>query len=138
MPFHDVVLDSIWRVSREKPGVPCFISAENLWDDITYSQLYTYSLSCARFFRESGLKKGEIFTISLFNTWHYFPTYIGASCVGGVTSGMSPEYTAYEMKYQLEDSQTKILLTVGENIPKIFEISDKLPFLKVGSVFKSP
>ncbi|KAE9554277.1 hypothetical protein FO519_002511 [Halicephalobus sp. NKZ332] len=131
LPFHDVVLDAIWGVSKEKPGVPCFISAENLWDDITYAQLYTASLSFARFFRTSGLQKGEIFTISLLNTWHFFPSYVGSSCVGGVTSGMSPESTAYEMEYQLENSQTKILLTTGENLLRIAEISGKLPFLKI-------
>uniref|UniRef100_A0AC34QY29 Luciferase n=1 Tax=Panagrolaimus sp. JU765 TaxID=591449 RepID=A0AC34QY29_9BILA len=128
-PFHDVILSAIWKNSQN--GAICFKSAENRWPDVPYAELYNAILSCAKTFRQLGIKKNDVVTIALHNTWHYFPCYFGAACVGAISSGMSPEYTPFEMSYQLFNSETKVLLISSSLLPKIAKLIKELPKLEI-------
>uniref|UniRef100_A0A914XPQ8 AMP-dependent synthetase/ligase domain-containing protein n=1 Tax=Panagrolaimus superbus TaxID=310955 RepID=A0A914XPQ8_9BILA len=130
-PFHEFILSSLSNTVEERPEALAFLSAENEFNPVTFKEIQNAILSVAGYFQASNCKKGEIVTISLPNTWHYSACYLGAASAGMVTSGMSPDFTAYETEYQLANSQSKAVLTTGNNLNKIIQASKNLPHLKI-------
>ena len=149
-PFHEFILGFLSKTVDERPDAIAFQSSEGDFSPVTFREVHQAILSVAGYFQSIDLKKGEIVTISLPNTWHYLPCYMGAACVGGVTSGMSPEFTickwlklfsgtkvdlldviSDETEYQLANSESKVVFTTAQNLNKIIEASKRLPKLKV-------
>ena len=100
--------------------------------EITYAELDLYSNRFANMLIDSGLKKGDVVGINLPNIPEYVIAWLGVLKAGCVVSGVSPLMAADGMKYQLDNSQAKGLVTLDAIFEaRVTEIAGDLPRLKV-------
>ena len=73
----------------------------------------------ARGFVAAGVRPGDRIAIFLPNSWEFAATYHAATLAGAVPSPLNPSYREREVRYQLENSGAKILVTDGALIAGI-------------------
>lgn len=92
----------------------------------------------AKGFQAMGVGKGDRVGLFLPNVPHYVAAYYGALAAGATVVNFSPLYTVDELAYQVEDSGTKLLvtLTAAALLPTALKVLDgsSLERLVVGSV----
>jgi long-chain acyl-CoA synthetase len=95
----------------------------------------------ARGLQQLGVKKGDRVGLFLPNVPHYLASYYGAMKMGAVAVNFSPLYTVEELAHQVEDSGTKILVTLSASalLPTALEVLDNssLEKLVVGTVVEA-
>ncbi|MEJ5977068.1 AMP-binding protein [Novosphingobium sp. PS1R-30] len=83
-----------------------------------FGRLYSYKtlMAEARCFaaglQAMGVTKGDRLGLYLPNVPVYIPAYFGAMMAGATVVNFSPLYTAHELEAQVEDSGTKIIVTL--------------------------
>jgi acyl-CoA synthetase (AMP-forming)/AMP-acid ligase II len=80
---------------------------------ITYAELDGMTRAFAAGLAAKGFEPGDCLCIYLPNLPEYAVAYHGVARAGGRATTANPLYTARELQHQLEDSKTKILLTVA-------------------------
>jgi long-chain acyl-CoA synthetase len=92
----------------------------------------------ARGLQKLGVKKGDRVGLFLPNVPHYLASYYGAMKMGATVVNFSPLYTVEELSHQVEDSGTKLLITLSASalLPTALEVLEKssLEKLVVGTV----
>ncbi|QKG70935.1 long-chain-fatty-acid--CoA ligase [Erythrobacter mangrovi] len=97
------------RQAREVPDAPL---VEFLGRSFTYRQLYSEARRFAAGLAERGISKGDRVGLFLPNVPTYVAAYYGAMMAGAVVVNFSPLYTVEELSHQVEDSGTKLLVTL--------------------------
>ena len=80
---------------------------------LTYRQLNEKANRLARTLREKGVKPDSIVGIMVERSLEMIVGIMGILKAGGAYLPIDPEYPEHRIKYMLEDSKTKILLTQG-------------------------
>lgn len=80
---------------------------------------------------ERGLKKGDKVSILLMNCIEWLPIYFGILRAGGIAVPLNYRYTADEIKYCLEKSDSEYLVFGNEFIGRIEEISGCIPKVRM-------
>ncbi len=92
----------------------------------------------ARGLQKLGIKRGDRVGLFLPNVPHYLACYYGAMKMGATVVNFSPLYTVDELNHQVEDSGTKLLVTLSSSalLPTALEVLDtsSLEKLVVGTV----
>jgi len=83
----------------------------------TFKQLDDMSCRFASYLVKNGVNKGDIVGVHLPNLPAYYISVLGIQKAGCVLSGVSPLLTADELKHQLKDSGTRVLVTLDVLIP---------------------
>ena len=106
---------------------------------LTYRELNNKSNSLARLLRSKGLKSDSIVGIMVERSLEMIIGIMGVLKAGGAYLPIDPTYPNERIKYMLQDSKSKILLTsfnlidkVNENIEKI-DLYDKNIYTKFDS-----
>ncbi len=79
---------------------------------------------------ERGIKKGDKVAILLMNCMEWLPIYFGALKAGALAVPLNYRYTADEIKYCLELSESDVLVFGPEFIGRVEEICDRIPNVK--------
>ncbi len=96
----------------------------------TFRDLDDNSLRFANFLSEIGCGPGDVVAISLPNIPQYMIAHAGALRAGCAATGVSPLLTAKEVTHQLNDSGTRVLVTLDTLFEKRFlKLRDKVPKL---------
>ena len=98
---------------------------------LTYRDLDELSNQLAQYFIKSGLKPNDVVGLHMPNIPAHYISIIAVQKAGCVSTGLSPLLTPNEMEHQLNDSQTKIIMTVDLLFAKIAEVADKTKFSTV-------
>ncbi len=77
-----------------------------------------------------GVKKGDKVAILLMNSIEWLPIYFGILKSGAVAVPLNYRYTAEEIKYCLEKSDSSLLVFGPEFIGRMEEIVDRIPFIR--------
>ena len=77
-----------------------------------------------------GVKKGDKVSILLMNCLEWLPIYFGILKAGAVAVPLNYRYTAEEIKYCVELSDSDVLIFGPEFIGRVEEICDKMPRVK--------
>lgn len=77
-----------------------------------------------------GIKKGDKVSILLMNCLEWLPIYFGVLKAGAVAVPLNYRYTAEEIKYCVELSDSDMLIFGPEFIGRVEEICDKMPRVK--------
>ena len=77
-----------------------------------------------------GCKKGDKVAVLLMNSLEWLPVYFGILKAGCVAVPLNYRYTAEEIKYCLEKSDSSALVFGAEFIGRIEEICDRIPKVK--------
>ncbi|MEZ5810309.1 MAG: long-chain fatty acid--CoA ligase [Rhizobiaceae bacterium] len=77
-----------------------------------------------------GLKRGEVVSILSEDNKEWLYTDLGVQCVGGVGSGVYTTDSANQLKYLINDSDSRFLFVENdEQLDKYLEIRDEVPGL---------
>ena len=120
--------DSFAQIVAKYPDKTALIY---LGSKLTFRDVDILANQLAHFFIKSGLKPDDVVGLHLPNIPAHYIGVLGAQKAGCVTTGLSPLLTAPEMAHQLNDSGTKIVLTVDVLYAKIAEVAAKAPFTTV-------
>lgn len=134
--------DIFEKFSNKYADIPAFT---NFDVTITYQQLNELSAQLAAYLQHTlGLKKGDRVAIMMPNVLQYPVTVFGVLRAGCAVVNVNPLYTARELKYQLNDSGSTVVIVLANfahTVAKIIketsvqhvivtEIGDLLGFLK--------
>lgn len=80
---------------------------------LTFAELHALAARAAKGFQALGVGPGVQVGLHLPNTPHYAVCFFGALMAGGRIVNFSPLAAPRELKYQLADSETQVLVTLG-------------------------
>lgn len=86
---------------------------------MSYKELNEKSNQLARFLREKGVKPDSVVGIMLHKSMETVISVLGVLKAGGCYLPLDPEYPAERIKYMLDDSQARILITNKELLAKV-------------------
>ena len=89
---------------------------------LTYQQLYEQSLKFANYLQELGVAKGDRVAIMLPNCPQAVISYYGTLFAGGIVVQTNPLYTEREIEYQLNDSGSKVIITLDILYPRVSKV----------------
>ncbi len=117
-------LDQSVREFPNRPAIDFF------GNKINYSELGAFVDRVASGFQKLGFKKGDHIGLCLPNIPYYTICYFAILKIGGVVVNYNPLYTEQEISKQIEDSETKIMVTLD-----LKQIYDKFePILQSGKL----
>lgn len=99
--------------------IPSRIAVYYMGRGITYHELDKLSNRLAHFLKKSGLKPGDTVGVNLPNIPAYYISIVGIQKAGCVLTGVSPLLQPKELEYQLNDSGTKLLVTLDALFEKV-------------------
>lgn len=102
------IADPIKYASRMAPTKTAVIDGD---ESVNFAELHRRCRLLAGAMRALGLTKGERVAILANNGQRYIETYMGVPAAGLVVVPLNTRHTATELKYALEDSQAKVLLS---------------------------
>lgn len=106
------------------------MTAENEDDSLGFQQLGKKVLQISEWFVENGYKKGDVFLLASYNNWRCFAAALGAWRAGLIVSAAASQFTSFEMNYQIEDSQSQVILVDKHTLPVVQEACKNLKFVK--------
>ncbi|TRW50098.1 long-chain-fatty-acid--CoA ligase FadD [Aliidiomarina halalkaliphila] len=86
------------------------VAFQNMDKDITYKELDQLTEQFAAYLQSLGLKKGDPVAVMMPNLLQYPVALFGILRAGMVVVNVNPLYTARELKHQLTDSGTKVIV----------------------------
>jgi long-chain acyl-CoA synthetase len=89
--------------------------------EISFGELRDMTHRFAAFLQANGFKKGDRVAINLPNSPQYLAAHFGTILAGGAASGCSPLLSADEIAYQINDSESKFLITVDKVYEKVLK-----------------
>jgi long-chain acyl-CoA synthetase len=131
MPVHRILEDAATRT----PDATCIDFLGRIY---SYAEIADAVNKAARGFQILGVRRGIKVGLFLPNCPQYVIAYYAIMKAGGTVVNFSPLYTADELRHQVEDSETDIMvcLDVAQLYPTIAEVleSSRLRCLVVGSL----
>ena len=85
----------------------------------TYADIHAQACRFAAGLQARGLRQGDRVGLFLPNAPIYAAAYYGAMMAGAVVVNFSPLYTVEELAWQVEDSGTKLLVTL--DVPELYQ-----------------
>lgn len=109
--LHDAVLESCQRHGHQTAIIDTSTPESAL--RITYAQYGDLITRLARGLVAAGIRPGDFVAIFLPNSWEFAAAYHAATLAGAAPTMLNPSYREREVRYQLENSGAKILITDG-------------------------
>ncbi len=99
---------------------------------MSFTEMKELAERFATFLQKNGVGKGDVVAINLPNSPQFNIAHIGAQLIGAATSGVSPLLSDEEIAYQLNDSNTKAIVTLDAVYAKVLnKVLDDIPNLKI-------
>jgi long-chain acyl-CoA synthetase len=113
---HGAILDACRKFGPNTAIVDTSVPADHehhRWDYSRYAEMLE---RVARNLAAIGVQPGDVIAIYLCNSWEFCVSYHAATLAGAIPTPLNPSYREREVRYQLENSHAKILITDGELI----------------------
>lgn len=124
MPIESVALPELFaRSTQATPNAPL---ADFLGRTYSYSDLYAEARRFAAGLQAAGISRGDRVGLFLPNVPIYISAYYGAMMMGAVVVNFSPLYSPEELAQQVEDSGTRLLVTIDVSslLPTALKVLD--------------
>lgn len=135
-PFAPLSVPDMFFASAERRGDAALL--DFMGRQYSYRQVASAVRRAAAGFAALGVERGDRIGLYLPNVPHYVAAYYGALLAGATVVNFSPLYTRDELAHQVEDSGTRVLVTVSATalLPNALHLLDqtRLERLVVGSV----
>ncbi|MDP2854520.1 MAG: long-chain fatty acid--CoA ligase [Smithellaceae bacterium] len=99
--------------------------------EMTFSQLRTQMLRMANALTQMGVKKGDRIGLALPNCPQYIITYYAILSAGAIVVNMNPMYTHDELKFMLENTAVKVLVTFDSALPTMRPLAKELDIVLI-------
>lgn len=90
---------------------PSKVATDFFGSEMTYSQIRTQVLCLANSLLQIGVKKGDRIGLALPNCPQYLIAYYAILSAGGIVVNLNPYYTHDELKFMLENTKARLLIT---------------------------
>ena len=123
-PLHDYLRDNA-KLNPEKIVI--------IWygREITYRELNDLSERFATLLTFSGVKKGDHVALFLTNCPQYFIAHYGIQKIGAVVGPCSPLFKEWELEYQLNDMQAKVIVAADGLYDIVIKVQSKTQIERV-------
>ncbi len=115
--FEALTLPEMFRRAAQRRGAAALLHF--MGREYSYANLYADARRFAAALTERGVARGDRVGLFLPNVPSYVVSYYGAMMAGAVVVNFSPLYTAQELAHQVEDSGTRLLVTV--DVPQLYD-----------------
>ncbi len=105
---------------------------------LTFADMDRDSDTLAQVFLEWGVQKGDRISFFMPNRWEYFVGFYAALKAGAIVSPMNPTIGEREVYYQLNDAESRILLTHSGLFPVLERVLPELPSLEKIILLRGP
>ncbi len=109
------------RSVRSDPSAPLL---HFLGRTFSYREIFTEAQRFAAGLQAMGIERGDRVGLFLPNVSIYASAYYGAMMAGAIVVNFSPLYSVEELTWQVEDSGTRALVTLG--VPELYETASKV------------
>ncbi len=99
-----------WRSPSAGTGRP---AVRDVTEELSYRGLERRAAACAEQFAARGIGRGDVVAIMLPNSVAFLAAMLGAWRVGAAVTPVNPTFTERELRYQLDDSGARLLVTTG-------------------------
>ncbi len=99
--------------------------------NVSYSEFYEASLKLANYLRSIGVEKGDRVAIMLPNCPQSAIAYFAILMCGGIVVQTNPLYTERELKYQMKDSGSKVIIALDILYPKALHAVKETPLEQI-------
>lgn len=99
--------------------------------EMTFSQLRTQMLRMANALTQMGVKKGDRIGLALPNCPQYIIAYYAILSAGAIVVNMNPMYTHDELKFMLENTAVKVLVTFDSALPTMCPLAKELDMVLI-------
>ncbi len=107
-----------------------------IWLSYTWSDFYEHARLIGLGLVALGLKRGEVVSILSEDNKEWIYSDLGIQCVGGIASGVYTTDSAAQLKYLVNDSDSRFLLVENdEQLDKYLSVRDEMPGLLKVVVF---
>jgi long-chain acyl-CoA synthetase len=107
-----------------------------IWREISWNEYGRMVRQACMSLASLGLKKGRCVSVLSENNPEWFVTDIGCQSAGGITVGIYPTNSPFEVQYILNHSESLAALVEDEEqLDKVLEVWDQCPGLEVVVVF---
>ncbi|WP_458412281.1 AMP-binding protein [Schinkia sp. CFF1] len=103
-------------------SLPDKIAIHFLGKELTYKELYSYSLKLANYLRSIGIQKGDRISIMLPNCPQAVISYYAVLFAGGIVVQTNPMYKERELEFQLRDAGTKMIICLDILYPRVAKV----------------
>ncbi|MHC0037424.1 long-chain-fatty-acid--CoA ligase [Pseudoneobacillus sp. C159] len=93
--------------------------------EMTFYELHEKATNLASYLQQLGITKGDRVAIMLPNTPQAVISYFGALLAGAVVVMTNPLYMERELEYQMNDSDSKIIITLDILFPRLSKVIHK-------------
>jgi long-chain acyl-CoA synthetase len=93
--------------------------------EMSYVELYEKSTRLASYLQQLGITKGDRVAVMLPNTPQAVISYFGALMAGAVVVMTNPLYMERELEYQMNDSGSKLIITLDILFPRVSKVIHK-------------
>jgi len=136
--YYNVGVDVCDKWANEKYRLALiFLDQEGREQKLTFWELKNLSNKLANALRANGIDKGDRIGILLPPRPETLITHIATYKLGAVAVPLLVLFGPLAVQFRLQNSDARAVITDAENLPKILEIKDSLPNLKVVMVVDS-
>ncbi|MEA2070690.1 MAG: long-chain fatty acid--CoA ligase [Asgard group archaeon] len=125
IPVPDKSIFEIFQDTVENHGEKPFLYFQGA--QMSYNEAYEKVIRFANSLKELNCKKGDRIAILMPNCPQFVISYISSLSLGCIVTCISPLYAPQEIKYQLDDSGAKVLITLDNFLDNVFQIIDETP-----------
>ncbi|MCU0598631.1 MAG: long-chain fatty acid--CoA ligase [Desulfobacterales bacterium] len=118
-------------LTRSAKKFPDHFALNYMGKRITYAQLDRLVNSFARALKDLGIKPGDKVSVCLPNIPQVIIANYAIFRIGAVTVQNNPLYTERELAYQLNDSDSRIIVTLTLLVPRIEKIKSQTKIEKI-------
>src|SRR5262245_15701432 len=110
------IAQHVERAAKSFPNHPAILFEAR---QITYAELNARANRVANALKAHGLKRGDRVALHLPNIPEFAICYLAVMKAGGIAVSINSMFKSDEVKYVINDSEAKIIFTVGDLIPNI-------------------
>ena len=99
--------------------------------EMSFSQMRTQMLRMANALVQMGVKKGDRIGLALPNCPQYIIAYYAILSAGAIVVNMNPMYTHDELKFMLENTAVKMLITFDGALPTMRPLAKELDIVLI-------
>jgi long-chain acyl-CoA synthetase len=118
-------------LTRSAENFPDHFALNYMGKRITYSQLESLVNAFARALTDMGIRPGDKVSVCLPNIPQVIIANYAIFRIGAVTVQNNPLYTERELAYQLNDSDSRIIVTLTLLVPRIEKIKSQTKIEKI-------
>ena len=134
-PFFFDGCDTLVKLFRERckelgPKVAHREKDYGIWLSYSWTDFYEHSRLIGLGLQALGLKRGEVVSILSEDNKEWIYTDLGVQSVGGIASGVYTTDSASQLKYLVNDSDSRFLFVENdEQLDKYLSVKDEMPGL---------